>query len=192
MMGKLRASNNGYASILLSSYRQPPMNPLTHLNARGEAHMVDVSAKADSARTAMALAEVALTPAVVAALVADNLPKGDLFATVRIAAIQAAKKCSDLIPLCHPLPLSKVSVEIDLDAENQCLTIIVLCKTTGKTGVEMEALIGASIGALTAYDMCKGIDKGLIIREVRLLEKTGGKSGDWLGSKHGNDDNQHK
>lgn len=141
--------------------------------------MVDISAKADSARSAIALAEVVLTPPVVAALVDDSLPKGDLFATVRIAAIQAAKKCSDLIPLCHPLPLSKVSVDIDLDSDSKLLSIAVLCKTTGKTGVEMEALTAASVGALTAYDMCKGIDKGIVIRQVRLLEKSGGKSGHW-------------
>ena len=107
----------------------------------------------------------------------DSLPKGDLFATARIAGIQAAKKCSDLIPLCHPLPLSKVSIDINLH-ENM-LSIIALCKTTGKTGVEMEALTAASVAALTVYDMCKGIDKGMIIRETKLVEKTGGKSGVW-------------
>lgn len=155
------------------------MSQLTHLNARGEAHMVDVSGKPDSARTAIAMAQVELTGAVVETLVADTLPKGDLFATVRIAAIQGAKKCADLIPLCHPLPLTRVSVDIELDPALKLLSIAVLCKTSGKTGVEMEALTGASIGALTAYDMCKGIDKGVVIRDVRLVEKTGGKSGTW-------------
>jgi cyclic pyranopterin phosphate synthase len=150
---------------------------LTHLNANGEAHMVDVSAKADTARTAIAQSQVELTPAIVAAITDNSLPKGDLFATVRIAGIQAAKKCSDLIPLCHPLPLSKITVDIEL--QSQSLVITALCKTTGKTGVEMEALTAASVAALTVYDMCKGLDKGMVIRETKLLEKTGGKSGDW-------------
>lgn len=156
------------------------MTNLTHLNAQGEAHMVDISDKPETARSAIALARVELTEAIVATLLSDSLPKGDLFATVRIAAIQAAKKCSELIPLCHPLPLTKVTVDIDLDPDSKHLNIAVLCKTSGKTGVEMEALTGASVAALTAYDMCKGIDKGMVIRDVRLLEKTGGKSGDWF------------
>ena len=150
---------------------------LTHLNVDGEAHMVDVSAKADTARTAIAQSQVELTPVIVAAITDNSLPKGDLFATVRIAGIQAAKKCSDLIPLCHPLPLSKITVDIEL--QDQSLVITALCKTTGKTGVEMEALTAASVAALTVYDMCKGLDKGMVIRETKLLEKTGGKSGDW-------------
>jgi|TARA_B110000967_G_scaffold30697_1_gene28958 cyclic pyranopterin phosphate synthase len=154
-----------------------PSTQLSHLNANGEAHMVDVSAKADTARTAIAQSQVLLTPAIVAAITDNNLPKGDLFATVRIAGIQAAKKCSDLIPLCHPLPLSKITVDIELQGDS--LVITALCKTTGKTGVEMEALTAASIAALTVYDMCKGLDKGMVIRETKLLKKTGGKSGDW-------------
>ena len=139
--------------------------------------MVDVSEKADTARTAIAQSQVELTPAIVAAITEDNLPKGDLYATARIAGIQAAKKCSDLIPLCHPLPLAKITVEIELQGNS--LVITALCKTTGKTGVEMEALTAASVAALTVYDMCKGLDKGMIIRETKLLEKSGGKSGDW-------------
>ena len=141
--------------------------------------MVDVSAKTDTPRTAVAQGKVLLTKPVVAALSEDALPKGDLYATVRIAAIQGAKKCSELIPLCHPLPLHKVTVDIELDEPAGVLIIEVLCKTTGKTGVEMEALTGASVGALTAYDMCKGIDKGVVIGDIRLLEKSGGKSGHW-------------
>lgn len=153
------------------------MSSLTHLNTKGEAHMVDVSDKADTARTAIAQSLIELTPAIVAAITDDNLPKGDLYATARIAGIQAAKKCSDLIPLCHPLPLSKITVDIELQGDS--LAITALCKTTGKTGVEMEALTAASVAALTVYDMCKGLDKGMIIRETKLLEKSGGKSGDW-------------
>ncbi|MGB1868917.1 MAG: cyclic pyranopterin monophosphate synthase MoaC [Porticoccaceae bacterium] len=153
------------------------MSKLTHLNPSGEAHMVDVSAKADTLRTAIAQSQVELTAAIVAAITDDNLPKGDLYATARIAGIQAAKKCSDLIPLCHPLPLSKITVDIELQGNS--LLITALCKTTGKTGVEMEALTAASVAALTVYDMCKGLDKGMIIRDTKLLEKSGGKSGDW-------------
>lgn len=153
------------------------MAKMTHLNSLGEAHMVDISSKSDTARSAIAEAKVELTDAIVMAVNDDSLPKGDLFATARIAGIQAAKKCSDLIPLCHPLPLSKVSIDINLH-ENM-LSIMALCKTTGKTGVEMEALTAASVAALTVYDMCKGIDKGMIIRETKLVEKTGGKSGVW-------------
>ena len=153
------------------------MSSLTHLNTKGEAHMVDVSDKVDTARTAIAQSLVELTPAIVAAITDDNLPKGDLYATARIAGIQAAKKCSDLIPLCHPLPLSKITVDIELQGNS--LVITALCKTTGKTGVEMEALTAASVAALTVYDMCKGLDKGMLIRETKLLEKSGGKSGDW-------------
>jgi len=153
------------------------MSKLTHLNTRGEAHMVDVSDKSDTARTAIAQSQVQLTAEIVAVIGDDSLPKGDLLATARIAGIQGAKKCSDLVPLCHPLPLSKITVDIEL--QGQTLVITALCKTTGKTGVEMEALTAASVAALTVYDMCKGIDKGMIIGETKLLNKTGGKSGDW-------------
>ncbi len=153
------------------------MSKLTHLNTRGEAHMVDVSDKSDTARTAIAQSQVQLTAEIVAAIGDDSLPKGDLLATARIAGIQGAKKCSDLIPLCHPLALSKITVDIEL--QGQSLVITALCKTTGKTGVEMEALTAVSVAALTVYDMCKGIHKGMIIGETKLLNKTGGKSGDW-------------
>jgi cyclic pyranopterin phosphate synthase len=153
------------------------MSQLTHLNSDGEAHMVDVSAKADTVRTAIAQSQVQLSAAIVAAITDDRLPKGDLWATARIAGIQGAKKCSELIPLCHPLPLSKITVDIEL--QWQSLIITAQCKTTGKTGVEMEALTAASVAALTVYDMCKGIDKGMIIGATKLLRKTGGKSGDW-------------
>ena len=153
------------------------MSQLTHLNSRGEAHMVDVSDKQDNPRVALAEAAVHLTPAIVSAITDEALPKGDLFATVRIAAIQAAKKCSDLIPLCHPLPLSKVTVDIEL--RDTDIIIYAECKTNAKTGVEMEALTAVSVAALTVYDMCKGIDKGMVIGPIKLLQKSGGKSGDW-------------
>jgi len=153
------------------------MSKLTHLNRSGEAHMVDVSDKADTSRTAVAQSQVELTPSIVTAITDSSLPKGDLYATARIAGIQAAKKTSDLIPLCHPLPLSKVTLDIEL--QGNTLIITALCKTTGKTGVEMEALTAASVAALTVYDMCKGLDKGMVISQTRLLEKSGGKSGNW-------------
>ena len=156
------------------------MPNLTHLNTSGEAHMVDVSDKIDTVRSATAQSRLALTKVVVTAIGDDNLPKGDLYATARIAGIQAAKKCSDLIPLCHPLPLSKITVDIVLQGNDLIITAV--CKTTGKTGVEMEALTAASVAALTVYDMCKALDKGIIIRDVRLLEKSGGKSGAWAAS----------
>ena len=150
---------------------------LTHLDSRGQAHMVDVSGKPDTSRSATAQSRVKLGATIAATIADDNLPKGDLFATVRIAGIQAAKKCSELIPLCHPLPLSKVTLDIELEGDE--LVITATCKTAGKTGVEMEALTAASVAALTAYDMCKALDKGVVISETRLLEKSGGKSGHW-------------
>ncbi len=153
------------------------MSKLTHLNTSGEAHMVDVSSKANTARTAIAQSQVELPSNIIAAITDSTVPKGDLYATARISGIQAAKKTSDLIPLCHPLPLSKVSIDIELQGNK--LVITAVCKTTGKTGVEMEALTAASVAALTVYDMCKGLDKGMIISQTRLLEKTGGHSGHW-------------
>ena len=154
------------------------MTNFSHLDDDGKAVMVDISGKADSDRTAVAHCQVQLTPAIGKALADNSVPKGDVYAAARIAGIQAAKKCSDLIPLCHPLPLSKVVVEFD-HASDDLITITATCKTTGKTGVEMEALTACSVAALTIYDMCKGIDKGIEIRNTRLLSKTGGKSGDW-------------
>ena len=157
-------------------------NKFTHLNSAGEARMVDVSDKNITERIAEAEAWVYMQPETLQVLLEGRLPKGDLFATARIAGIQAAKKCADLIPLCHPLALTKVTVDISPVGDNR-LHIITLCKVDGKTGVEMEALTAASVTALTIYDMCKAIDKGLIIRDLRLLSKRGGKSGDWKAQK---------
>lgn len=162
------------------------MSKLTHLNAAGEAHMVDVSAKDETSRTAIAFARVLLGKTIVERIYADDMPKGDVLATVRIAGIQAAKQCSSLIPLCHPLPLDKVSVDINQAGED-AIEIQATCSTTGKTGVEMEALTAASVAALTLYDMCKALDKGIVIETVQLLEKTGGKSGDWKAGGAGDD-----
>ncbi|NND00429.1 MAG: cyclic pyranopterin monophosphate synthase MoaC [Gammaproteobacteria bacterium] len=153
----------------------------SHLNQAGEANMVDVAAKPDSARVATAQSRILLGQEVLEQVRSRSVAKGDLLAVARVAGIQAAKKCSDLIPLCHPLPLSKVSVDITefADHDNVGLEIIASCKTTGKTGVEMEALTAASVAALTIYDMCKALDKGIVIESIRLLEKSGGKSGHW-------------
>ena len=153
------------------------MSKLTHLNTRGEAHMVDVSDKVDTARTAIAQSQVQLTAEIVAAITDDSLAKGDLLATARIAGIQGAKKCSDLIPLCHPLPLSKITVDIEL--QGQSLVITALCKTTGKTGVEMEAIMGVNAALITIYDLSKIVNPHLRIDNVKLLIKEGGKSVLW-------------
>ena len=152
---------------------------LTHLNAAGEAHMVDVSSKIDSLRIATAGATVTLGAAAFQQLSNGNNKKGDVIAVARIAGIQAAKKCSDLIPLCHPLMLSSVALTFDLDDKNHCVYVRAICKITGPTGVEMEALTAASVAALTIYDMCKAVDKSIVISDIALLEKAGGKSGHW-------------
>lgn len=141
--------------------------------------MVDVSAKQDSVREARASAWIEMQAATLALLTAGDNPKGDVFAVSRIAGIQAAKRCADLIPLCHPLMLTKVSVDFGIDVERCRVNITSMAKLTGKTGVEMEALCAASVAALTIYDMCKAVDKGMVIGEVKLLAKSGGKSGDW-------------
>lgn len=151
---------------------------LTHLDHKGNAHMVDVSDKSITKRIATAQAIVSMKPETLTKIMEGGLPKGDVIATARIAGIQAAKKTSDLIPLCHPLMLTKVSVDIALLNDHE-VQILCTCVLSGKTGVEMEALTGASVTALTLYDMCKAVDKGIVIKEVGLLEKQGGKSGDW-------------
>lgn len=151
---------------------------LTHLDHQGHAHMVDVSDKVITKRTATAQATLMMQPTTLIKVIEGGLPKGDVLATARIAGIQAAKKTSDLIPLCHPLMLTKVTVDINVLSDCE-LEVLCTCSLSGKTGVEMEALTGASVAALTLYDMCKAIDKGIIIQNVSLLEKKGGKSGHW-------------
>ncbi|WP_439258217.1 cyclic pyranopterin monophosphate synthase MoaC [Lonepinella sp. BR2271] len=155
------------------------MTKLTHINQNGEANMVDVSAKQDTVREARAEAFVTMSPETLAMIVNGNHHKGDVFATARIAGIQAAKRTWELIPLCHPLLLSKVEVNLTALPEQNQVRIESLCKLTGKTGVEMEALTAASVAALTIYDMCKAVQKDMIISGVRLLEKCGGKSGNF-------------
>ncbi|NGO55027.1 cyclic pyranopterin monophosphate synthase MoaC [Allomesorhizobium camelthorni] len=152
---------------------------LTHLGAQGEAHMVDVGAKAESERTAIAEGIVIMLPETLRMIMAGNARKGDVLGTARIAGIMAAKKTHELIPLCHPLLLTKVSIDIQPEPALPGLRVIALARVTGKTGVEMEALTAASVACLTIYDMAKAVDRGMEISGIRLVEKTGGKSGDY-------------
>ena len=152
-------------------------NTFTHINAEGNAHMVDVTEKAVTEREARAEAFIEMQATTLEMIVSGRHHKGDVFATARIAGIQAAKKTSDLIPLCHPLMLTKVEVNLEAQPEHNRVRITSLCKLSGKTGVEMEALTAASVAALTIYDMCKAVQKDMVISQVRLLEKRGGKSG---------------
>lgn len=154
---------------------------LTHLNDKGEAHIVDIGDKAVTHRRAVAQARLSGRKETIATILAGGLKKGDALAVARIAGIMAAKKTSELIPLCHPLPLTKVSVDIEGDGESAIL-VRVTAETNGQTGVEMEALVAASTTALTLYDMAKAIDRAMAISDICLLEKSGGKSGDFVRS----------
>jgi cyclic pyranopterin phosphate synthase len=153
---------------------------LTHLSAAGEAHMVDVSAKADTARVALARGRVVMARETLRLAVAGQAKKGDVFGVARIAGIMAAKKTSDLVPLCHPLALSKVSVEIEADETLPGLRVEARVGVTGQTGVEMEALTAVCVACLAIYDMLKAADRAMRIEAIELVEKRGGKSGDWL------------
>ena len=155
------------------------MTELTHIDGAGDARMVDVGDKAVTERTALAAVQVSMQPSTLSMIEEGGHSKGDVFAVARIAGIQAAKRCSDLIPLCHPLPLSSVEVKLFTDAEASCVRIEARCKVANRTGVEMEALTAAAVAALTIYDMCKAVDRGMVIGELKLLEKRGGASGDW-------------
>lgn len=155
------------------------MSRLTHLDDQGSARMVDIGDKSVTERVAVAGASVSMQAATMALLEPGANRKGDVLAVARVAGIQAAKKCADLIPLCHPLMLTSVAVDFHLDTAASRIDIEATCKLSGKTGVEMEALTAASVAALTIYDMCKAVDKGMSIDRVRLLSKEGGKSGDW-------------
>ena len=155
------------------------MSRLTHIDETGAARMVDVGDKAVTERVAVAEAAITMRPETLALLEKGGHKKGDVLAVARVAGIQAAKKCSDLIPLCHPLMLTSVAVEFRADPVQSCVHIEGRCKVAGKTGVEMEALTAVSVAALTIYDMCKAVDREMEIRSVALQSKTGGKSGDW-------------
>lgn len=159
------------------------MTTFTHINNNGEANMVDVSGKQETVREARAEALVTMSQSTLHMILSGQHHKGDVFATARIAGIQAAKRTWDLIPLCHPLLLSKVEVSLTALPETNQVRIESLCKLTGKTGVEMEALTAASVAALTIYDMCKAVQKDIVIEHIRLLEKSGGKSGHFLAGK---------
>lgn len=152
---------------------------LTHLDDRGHAHMVDVSAKAHSERTATAFGRVVMAERTLALVTAGQAPKGDVLAVARIAGIMAAKKTPDIIPLCHPLGLSAISVTLEPGTGRPCIDINATCRVTGQTGVEMEALTAVSAAALTIYDMLKAVDRGMVIEQIRLVDKSGGRSGEW-------------
>lgn len=152
---------------------------LTHLNAAGEAHMVDVSAKPETERVARAGARIEMQQATLDLILSGQAKKGDVLATARIAGIMAAKKTHDLIPLCHPLALSQITVDLTPDPAAGAIDIVATCRLRGRTGVEMEALTAASVAALTIYDMAKAVDRGMRITNIRLLHKSGGKSGDF-------------
>lgn len=152
---------------------------LTHFDARGQAHMVDVGAKAETHRVARAEGTIRMQPATLALIASGSAKKGDVLGVARIAAIQAAKRTSDLIPLCHPLQITRVAVDFELDAAASRVRCSAQVETLGRTGVEMEALTAVQIGLLTIYDMCKAADRGMVIEGVRVLEKRGGKSGEW-------------
>lgn len=154
-------------------------NKLSHLDNHGNANMVDISDKPPTSRSATAEAYVLMQKETLNLILTQGLDKGDVFATARIAGIQAAKKCADLIPLCHPLALTKVNIDLSADTSQHRIYITATCKLNGKTGVEMEALTAASVTALTLYDMCKAVDKTMTITGLRVIEKRGGKSGDW-------------
>ena len=155
------------------------MSNLTHLDSQGHAHTVDVSEKDITTRVAHAEAFVEMMPETLALITQGKHKKGDVLAVARIAGIQAAKKCSDLIPLCHPLMLTKVGVDLIPEVDLNRVHITSMCKLNGRTGVEMEALCAASVAALTLYDMCKAVDRGMTINGLRVMEKQGGKSGHW-------------
>jgi len=155
------------------------MNSLTHFDAAGEAHMVDVGDKPVTHRVAVAAGRIRMSPLTLDLVRAGTTKKGDVLGVARIAAIQGAKRTSELIPLCHPLPLTRVAVEFDIDEAASAVHIRVQAETVGKTGVEMEALTAVQVGLLTIYDMCKAADRGMVMDNIRLLDKQGGKSGHW-------------
>lgn len=156
-----------------------PTSPLTHFDAQGEAHMVDVGAKPATHRIAVASGRIEMQTATLALIESGSAKKGDVLGIARIAAIQASKRTSELIPLCHPIPLTRVAVEFELDEAAHAIRCTVTAETVGRTGVEMEALTAVNVGLLTIYDMCKAVDRGMRMEGIQLMEKLGGKSGHW-------------
>ena len=153
------------------------MTSLSHFDAKGDAIMVDVSAKPETERVAAAAATIRMKKETLALILKGGMKKGDVLAVAQLAGIMAAKRTPDLIPLCHPLALNSVTVELTPDPQHNSVEIVATCKVTGRTGVEMEALTAASVAALTVYDMCKAVDRSMIITDLRLIRKSGGKSG---------------
>ena len=162
-----------------------PRPRLTHFDARGQARMVDVGAKSETNRVARARGRIRMLPQTLRLVSAGAASKGDVLGVARVAAIQAAKRTSELIPLCHPLALTKVTVEFDLDRAHSAIECVATAETRGRTGVEMEALTAVVAALLTIYDMCKAVDRGMRLERVQLLEKTGGKSGHWVAARQG-------
>jgi len=158
------------------------MNPLTHFDAAGQAQMVDVGDKAVTHRVAVATGRIAMQPATLQLITSGGAKKGDVLGVARIAAIQGAKRTPELIPLCHPLAITKIAVDFDVQPASNTIEVRAQVETHGQTGVEMEALTAVQIGLLTIYDMCKAVDRGMVIGDVRLIEKHGGKSGSYVAS----------
>jgi cyclic pyranopterin phosphate synthase len=156
------------------------MSELTHFNAAGEAHMVDVGAKQETHRVAVAAGRIRMQPETLGLIKAGGHKKGDVLGIARVAGIMAAKRTADLVPLCHPIPLTRVELDLSIDEENNRVDCQARAETRGRTGVEMEALCAVQVALLTVYDMCKAVDRGMRIDAVRLLEKAGGRSGHWM------------
>jgi cyclic pyranopterin phosphate synthase len=157
----------------------PGADQLTHFDSTGQAHMVDVGAKSETHRVAVAAGTIRMKPDTLALIVSGNAKKGDVLGIARIAAIMGAKRTSDLVPLCHPLAITRVAVDFEVDEAANSVHCRAQVETIGKTGVEMEALTAVQVGLLTIYDMCKAVDRGMVMTNVRVLEKHGGKGGDW-------------
>ena len=155
-------------------------SPLTHFDAHGQAHMVDVGGKEETHRVAVATGSIRMLPATLQLIASGSAKKGDVIGVARVAAIQAAKRTSELIPLCHPLPITRAAVDFEIDESASRVRCTARVETRGRTGVEMEALTAVQIGLLTVYDMCKAADRGMVMGDIRVLEKHGGKSGDWV------------
>jgi cyclic pyranopterin monophosphate synthase len=165
--------------IAAATRRLLRLSEFTHLDAQGRAHMVDISDKGETDRVAIAGARVVMRPETLQRIRAGDVAKGDVLAVARLAGIMAAKRTAELIPLCHPLALTAVEVDLDCVPEKSAIEITATCRLRGRTGVEMEALTAAGVAALTIYDMCKAVDRGMVVTDLRLLHKSGGKSGDW-------------
>ena len=165
---------------MLLEIAAPMTSPLTHFDAQGQAHMVDVSAKAETHRVARAAGTIRMQPTTLALISRGEAKKGDVIAVARIAAIQGAKRTADLVPLCHPLPITRVAVDFEIDPTLNEVRCTAQVESFGRTGVEMEALTAVQVGLLTVYDMCKAADRGMVMGDIRVLSKSGGKSGEWV------------